>query len=106
MVVILGLFYFGQVQRLRDEAADLRTLHVMEVALEFTRETWQGRIRACRGIGASLSAAAVEQFDAAHGTLLETIAPETFTVLHQMTIHVYMRKGTIAFPRVQSGRFA
>jgi SAM-dependent methyltransferase len=75
---------------------DLRTFHVMEAPLEFTRETWQGRIRACRGIGASLSAAEVEQFDAAHRTLLETIAPETFTVLHQMTIHVYMRKGTIA----------
>ena len=67
----------------------------MEAPLEFTREAWQGRIRACRGIGASLSAAEVEQFDAAHRALLETIAPETFTVLHQMTVHVYMRKGAI-----------
>jgi len=75
---------------------DLRTFHVMEAALEFTRETWQGRIRACRGIGASLPAAEVEQFDAAHHQLLETIAPETFTVLHQMTIHVYVRNGAIA----------
>ena len=75
---------------------DLRTFHVMEAPLEFTRETWQGRIRACRGIGASLSAEEVEQFDAAHRTLLEAIAPETLTVLHQMTIHVYMRKGGIA----------
>ena len=75
---------------------DLRTFHIMEAPLEFTRETWQGRIRACRGIGASLSAAEVEQFDAAHRQLLETIAPETFTVLHQMTIHAYMRKGAIA----------
>jgi len=74
---------------------DLRTFHVMEVPLEFTRETWQGRIRACRGIGASLSAEEVERFDAAHRTLLESIAAETFTVLHQMTIHVYMRKGAI-----------
>jgi len=49
--------------------------------------------QACERIDASLSAAEVEQFDAAHRTLLETIAPETFTVLHQMTIHVYMRKG-------------
>lgn len=71
---------------------DLRTFHVMETPLEFTREAWQGRIRACRGIGASLSAAEVERFDADHRALLETIAPETFTVLHQMTIHVYMRK--------------
>ena len=75
---------------------DLRTFHIMETPLEFTRETWRGRIRACRGIGASLSDGEVERFDAAHRTLLETIAPETFTVLHQMTIHVYIRKGTMA----------
>lgn len=75
---------------------DLRTFHTMEAPLEFTREAWQGRIRACRGIGASLSAAEVEQFDTAHRQLLETIAPDTFTVLHQMTIHVYVRKGAIA----------
>ena len=74
---------------------DVRTFHVMETPLEFTREAWQGRIRACRGIGASLSAAAVERFDTDHRTLLETIAPDTFTVLHHMTIHIYMRKGAI-----------
>ena len=64
----------------------------MEEPLEFTREAWQGRIRACRGIGASLSAEDVERFDAEHRALLEGIAPDTFTVLHQMTIHVYVGK--------------
>jgi cyclopropane fatty-acyl-phospholipid synthase-like methyltransferase len=79
------------------ESFDLRTFHVMEAPLPFTRAAWQGRFRACRGIGASLPAADVETFDAEHGKLLESIAPETFTVLHQMTIHIYARKGaTIA----------
>jgi len=74
---------------------DLRTFHVMTAPLSFTRETWRGRIRACRGIGASLAAAEVERFDAEHSRLLATIAPEEFTVLHQMALHVYVRKGTI-----------
>jgi SAM-dependent methyltransferase len=74
------------------EHFNLRTFHVMEAPLEFTREAWQGRIRACRGIGASLPAEAVDKFDAEHRTLLEAIAPDTFTVLHQMTIHAYVRK--------------
>jgi SAM-dependent methyltransferase len=74
---------------------DLRTFHVMEAPIEFTREAWRGRIRACRGIGASLSAETVAQFDAAHRTLLDAIAPETFTVLHHMTIHVYVHKRAI-----------
>jgi SAM-dependent methyltransferase len=74
---------------------ELRTFHVMTAPLPFTRETWRGRIRACRGIGASLSAAEVERFDAEHGRLLATIAPDEFTVLHQIALHVYVRKGTI-----------
>ena len=74
------------------EHFNLRTFHAMEEPLEFTREAWQGRIRASRGIGASLSPDDVEKFDAEHGKLLEAIAPPTFTVLHQMTIHVYVRK--------------
>jgi hypothetical protein len=75
---------------------DLRTFNVTEVPLEFTREAWRGRIRACRGIGASLSTAEIERFDADHRALLESIAPTTFTVLHQMTIHIYMRRGALS----------
>ena len=77
------------------EHFELRTFHVMTAPVPFTRATWRGRIRACRGIGASLSAEEVERFDAEHSRLLATIAPDEFTVLHQMAIHVYVRKGTI-----------
>jgi SAM-dependent methyltransferase len=71
---------------------ELRSFHMAEAPVEFTQEAWRGRIRACRGIGASLAAAEVERFDAEHRTLLQSIAPDTFTVLHQMTIHIYVRK--------------
>jgi cyclopropane fatty-acyl-phospholipid synthase-like methyltransferase len=77
------------------EHFDLRSFHVAQAPIEFTRDAWRGRIRACRGIGASLSAEDVERFDAEHSRLLEEIAPPRFTVLHQMTIHVYVRKNTI-----------
>ncbi|MGH8655609.1 MAG: hypothetical protein ACREYE_27070 [Gammaproteobacteria bacterium] len=73
---------------------DLRTFHVVQAPLEFTREDWCGRIRACRGVGASLSTAEVDRFDAEHDRLLEAIAPDTFTVLHHMTLHVFVRKGS------------
>ena len=82
------------------EQFDVRTFHVMEEPLAFTREAWQGRIRASRGIGASLPAEDVEKFDAEHGKLLEAIAPPTFTVLHQMTIHVYVRKAATTVHRL------
>jgi ubiquinone/menaquinone biosynthesis C-methylase UbiE len=70
---------------------DLRTFHVMEEPIEFTREAWRGRFRACRGVGASLPPEEVERFDREHAKLLEAIAPADFTVLHQMTIHVYAK---------------
>lgn len=48
----------------------------------FTRETWHGRLRACRGVGASLSSEELAAWDAEHRVLLSKIAPETFDVLH------------------------
>ncbi len=48
----------------------------------FTRESWNGRMKACRGIGASLNPDAIAAWEAEHCALLETIAPESFSVLH------------------------
>lgn len=53
-----------------------------DLKLPFTRESWTGRIHACRGVGASLPPEALARFDAEHRALLEAIAPERFTVLH------------------------
>lgn len=58
-----------------------------DAPIAFTRISWRGRIRACRGIGATLDADAVARFDAAHAALLERIAPEEFTVLHRIDAH-------------------
>jgi ubiquinone/menaquinone biosynthesis C-methylase UbiE len=77
------------------EHFDLRTFHAVNVPLEFTREAWRGRIRACRGVGASLPTEKIEEFDAEHARVLEQTVPETFTVLHQITLHAYARKGVV-----------
>lgn len=53
-----------------------------EVSLPFTRESWNGRMKACRGVGASLPAARIVKWEKEHMALLEAIAPETFTVRH------------------------
>jgi len=60
--------------------------------IPFTRETWRGRIRACRAIGAQLSSAEVEKFDAEHAALLARTAPESFTVLHWIDCHILATK--------------
>lgn len=59
---------------------------VYDLRIPFTRESWHGRIKACRGIGASsLSDAAIADFEAEHRTLLQTV-PEPFEILHQVTL--------------------
>lgn len=48
----------------------------------FTREAWHGRMRACRGVGASLSDEELTRWEQEHTALLSEIAPETFEVQH------------------------
>lgn len=57
-----------------------------EVNLTFTRESWHGRIKACRGIGASsLSESEIAAWEKEHLAYLETV-PETFTIPHWCTV--------------------
>lgn len=53
-----------------------------DLAVPFTRESWHGRMRACRGVGASLSEGELHRWDEEHQALLRAIAPEQFEVLH------------------------
>ena len=52
----------------------------------FTRESWHGRMKACRGVGASLPAEELAVWEAEHLNLLAKIAPDTFSVLHYAAI--------------------
>ena len=50
--------------------------------VHFTRESWNGRMKACRGVGASLSAEEIASWDQEHMKLLFDIAPEEFDIKH------------------------
>lgn len=54
----------------------------------FTRESWNGRIKACRGIGASLPQEKIAEFEKEHLELLGRIVPEAFTIRHFAAITV------------------
>lgn len=65
-----------------------------EYSLEvpFTRESWNGRLKACRGIGASLSEKEISLWEEEHKKLLLQIAPDEFTVLHYGAIAELRKK--------------
>jgi ubiquinone/menaquinone biosynthesis C-methylase UbiE len=57
--------------------------------LEFNYETWTGRIRACRGVSASLPEEIVNKFNNEHLELLKKITKEPFNILHEIRIGIY-----------------
>ncbi len=57
-----------------------------DLRVSFTKESWHGRIKACRGIGASLSQDKISKWENEHMRLLDRIAPDTFEILHYATI--------------------
>jgi SAM-dependent methyltransferase len=61
---------------------------VFDAPVEFTRESWRGRFRACRGVGAALSADEVARFDAEHAALLAGTVSPRFTVVHRVDCFV------------------
>lgn len=63
-----------------------------DLMVPFTKESWHGRVRASRGIGASLNQEELARWDAEHRALLDEIAPEKFDILHYGAITVLQKK--------------
>ena len=57
--------------------------------LEFTYETWAGRIRACRGVSATLPENVVQEFNNEHLALLKSLTKEPFEIIHEITMGIY-----------------
>lgn len=57
-----------------------------KLSVPFTREAWHGRMKSCRGVGATLSATEIEKWEKEHLDLLQQIAPDEFNVLHYAAI--------------------
>ncbi len=84
--------YAGDVPPMPDWALrrfELVAMFWYDERLPYSRESWRGRIRACRGVGATLPPEAVAAFDAQLASLLEVITEgEEFDVLHRIDAHL------------------
>ncbi len=63
-----------------------------DLPVPFTRESWHGRMKACRGVGASLSGEELTAWESEHWRMLTERAPENFSVLHYAAMTVLARK--------------
>ena len=78
------------------EAADpyfrLTDQEIYDVRIPFTRESWHGRMRTCRGVGASLSGSELASWETEHLNMLAENAPEQFDILHYCAMAVLEKK--------------
>jgi len=63
-----------------------------QLNIHFTRESWNGRMKACRGVGASLSEQDIASWEAEHMNLLSEIASDEFDILHYAATAELKRK--------------
>lgn len=55
--------------------------------VRYTRESWRGRMFACRGVGATLAPEQVQRFDSELAQLLADRA-ESFEIVHRIDAHL------------------
>lgn len=75
-----------------NEYFEIEHSEIFDLDIPFTKESWNGRMKACRGIGASLPDSEIEAFEQEHQKLLDRIAPEHFTILHYAAITILKAK--------------
>lgn len=63
-----------------------------DLNVHFSRESWNGRMRTCRGVGASLTDTEISAWEREHRALLALTAPEEFDVLHYAAIAILKKK--------------
>ena len=66
-----------------------------DLKVPFTKESWHGRMKASRGVGASLSGEELAKWDAEHRKLLDEIAPDEFEILHYAALARLIPKKTL-----------
>ena len=56
------------------------------VDVPFSREGWHGRMRACRGVGASMNEEELAKWNEEHWKMLSKNAPEEFMIKHYISV--------------------
>lgn len=71
---------------------DLEDHEEYELNVPFTKQTWHGRMKTCRGIGASLTEDELLRWDSEHRALLDRSALDHFEIKHYAALAVLRKK--------------
>ena len=71
---------------------DIECREEYDLMVPFTRESWNGRMKACRGIGASLSEEEISAWEKEHIEMLRNTTSEEFEILHHAAAAILRKK--------------
>ena len=74
------------------EFFELVSQEEFRVDIPFTRETWHGRMRACRGVGVSMSTENLMKWEEEHWQMLMNNTTDKFNIKHNISIAELERK--------------
>lgn len=63
-----------------------------KLSIPFTRESWNGRMKSCRGVGASLTEKEISDWENEHVKMLEKIASDEFDIIHYAAVAELKKK--------------
>lgn len=73
----------------------IETIHSYDEVLDFSKNSWTGRLKSCRGVGASLSEERIRAFEEEYSRVLEKYS-EPLHLRHQIHIEIYRSEKTQA----------
>ena len=71
-----------------DKYFKLEKREIFDLDIEFDVEGWNGRMKSCRGIGASLPLDMIQKWEKEHLEILRSIASDKFKVKHYATFSI------------------
>ena len=71
---------------------DIEFAEDYDLGVPFTRESWNGRMKACRGVGASMPPEKIAEWEKEHMEMLEKSTSPEFEILHHAAYAVLKKK--------------
>lgn len=71
---------------------DIAHKEIFDLKVRFDRDSWHGRIKTCRGVGASLSPSLLAEWESEHRQMLVNCAPKEFKIKHYGAICILSKK--------------
>lgn len=80
------------VPEIANEYFDVEYDEDYDLIVPFTRESWSGRMKACRGVGASMNEEEIAAWEKEHMEMLEKTPSDDLEILHHAAIVILRKK--------------